>query len=109
MNQVPVAVNTLFFIPFSRIYNGFMGKHCPAFVRYIEYVPVAFHTLGVFKRFIGLGTIFIPVVGAIDKMDKYILNAMGGFGVKEIDHILGRRQVAIHAVGRKPLGVIDMG
>lgn len=109
MNQVPVAVNTLFFISFPGIQNCLVGQHGSPFVRDVEQVPVAFLALGIFKGFIGILPAFFPVIRTVYKVDKNIFKTVIGFGIKEIKRILGRRQVTVHAVRDKSLGIIDMG
>ena len=42
-------------------------------------------------------------------LDNDILDAVGGFGVEEINGGVGRRKMAVHAICHKPLGVIYMG
>jgi hypothetical protein len=43
------------------------------------------------------------------KMDDNILNAVGGFGIKEIKGVMRGRQMTVHAIGHKALGIIYMG
>ena len=42
-------------------------------------------------------------------MDVDILDAVGGLGEKEVEGVVGRRQVAVHAVGHEPLGIVHVG
>ena len=41
-------------------------------------------------------------------MGKDIFYSMKGFGKKEIKGIVWGRQMAIHAIGNKPMGVVNM-
>lgn len=106
-----MAVNALFFIPRPGIQNIPMGKHCPAPVRDIKDVPMAFLTL-----LVGKGCIcFLPLQRVIvlthvtGKMKEDVFDAMGGFRVEKIERIMGRREMAVHAVRDKPLGIVDVG
>ena len=49
------------------------------------------------------------VVFILKKMDDHVLDAVKGFLIEKIKRILRCRQMAIHAVGNKPLGIVDMG
>jgi hypothetical protein len=86
-----------------------MGQHRSTFVRDIEKVAVAFLTLFVFKGCIRLIAILLMVVSVLGKMNDNVFNAMESLGVEEVKRIVGGRQVTIHAVGYKTLGIVDMG
>ena len=42
-------------------------------------------------------------------MFHHVLGAVVGFGKKEVESLVGRRKMAVHAVGHESLGVVDMG
>jgi hypothetical protein len=86
-----------------------MGQHRPTFVRNIEKVAVAFLTLFVFKGCIRLIAILLMVVSLLGKMNDNVFNAMESFGVEKVKRVVWSRQVTVHAVGYKTLGVVDMG
>jgi hypothetical protein len=109
MNQIPMAVYTFFFISFSWIQNCPVGQHGPPFIRDIQKISVAFPALRIFKCFIGVFTAFFPVIGPIGKMNKYIFDAVDRLCIEEIYCILGGRQMAVHAIGDKSLGIVYMG
>ena len=72
---------------------------------------MAFLALFIFKRRIGfLALVFVIVLThVLGKMNENVFNSMGGLGKKEVECIVGCRQMAIHAVGYKSLGVVYMG
>jgi len=43
------------------------------------------------------------------KMDINIFEAVHGFGVEKIDSVMRGREVTVHAVRYKSLGIVDMG
>jgi hypothetical protein len=86
-----------------------MGQHRSTFVRNIEKIAVAFLTLFVLKRSIGLIAILVMVVSVLGKMNNNVFNAMESLGVKEVKRIVGCWQMTVHAVGYKTLGIVDMG
>jgi hypothetical protein len=109
VNQGTMAIHTFILIAGPGVDYGFMRQHGPAFVRYIEQVSMALHTLLVFKRSIGGFAVFSSIVFFQNEVDKKIFYAMKGFLVEKIKGILGGRQMAVHAIGDKALTVIDMG
>lgn len=108
MNQGTMAIHTFFFIARTGIEYRSMRQHCAALVRYVEQIPMAFHTLIIFKRCIGGIAAFGSIVVTLNKMDKNIFDAMEGFLVEKIQSVVGCGKVAIHAISDKTLGVIDM-
>jgi hypothetical protein len=109
MNQVLMAVHTLLFITGSGINYRSMSQHGSTFVRNIEKVAVAFLTLFVPKGSIGFIAILVMIVSLLGKMNDNVFNAMESLGVEEVKRIVGGRQVTVHAVGYKTLGVVDVG
>ena len=77
----------------------------------MQNVPVAFPALIVLERRVrDPALFFVVVVGfVLCKMDEDILDAVGGFGVKKVEGVMGRGQMAVHAVRHKPLGIVHMG
>lgn len=109
MHQIAMAVHATFFKSGTRVNNIPMGQHGAALIRNIENIAMAFLTLFIFKGCIGRLTIFgVHVRFAGKKVYEEILHAMEGFGIEKIDRIVGCGQMTVHAVGNKPLGVIDM-
>jgi hypothetical protein len=109
VNQVLMAVHTLLLVTWSGVDYRPMGQHRATFVRNIEKVAVAFLTLFVFKRSIGLIAILVMIVSLLGKMNNNVFNAMESLGVEEVKRIVGCWQVTVHAVGYKTLGIVDMG
>jgi hypothetical protein len=72
---------------------------------------MTFLALIVGKAGIGFLTLqFIVVLThVLCKMNKDVLDTMGGFGIKELNRVVGRGQMTIHAVGDKALGVVGVG
>ena len=72
---------------------------------------MAFQALLIFKRSIGLLSIFFVIIFAfgLGKMNDHIFKTMQGLGIKKIKGILGGGKMAIHTVGDKPLRIIDVG
>jgi hypothetical protein len=85
-----------------------MGKHGTAFVWNIQYVAMALHALFVIEGVVGRLAVFGVIVFSSQEMDHHILNAVKGFGVEEVKGVMGRRQMAVHAVGDKSLGIVDV-
>ena len=109
MHQGTMAVHTFFFIARSRIDDCSMGQHGAAFVRNIQQISVALHALLIFKRSIGCLAIFLPIIFALHKVNDDVLNAVERLLIEKIKGIVGGGQMAIHAVGNKSLGVVDVG
>ena len=70
---------------------------------------MAFLALVVFKRGVGCSRLFVMIIFILKEMDDNVFDAVKGLGRKEIKRVVGRRQMAVHAVGHKTLGVIDVG
>lgn len=109
VNQVLMAVHTLLLVTGPGIDHRPMGQHSSTFVRNIEKVAVAFLTLFVLKGSIGFIAILVMIVSLLGKMNDNVFNAMESLGVEEVKRIVGGRQVTVHAVGYKTLGVVDVG
>ena len=109
MNQGTMAVYTFFFIARPRVDDGSVGQHGAALVRNIKQIAVAFHALLIFKRGISRFAIFFPIVFILCKVNDDVFNAVESLLVEKIEGVVGGRQMAVHAVGHKALGVIDMG
>ena len=109
VNQVPVAVYAFFFHTLLSGTGRIDGQHGASLIRDMQKITMAFLALCIFKSCIGMFTAFFPVIGAIGEMDEYIFDAVSSLGVKEIDRILRGRQMAVHTVSDKPLGIVYMG
>jgi len=70
---------------------------------------MALQALLVFKRSIGGFAVFGSIVFTLNEMNNDIFNTMKSFLVEKINGVVGGRQVAIHAIGHKALGVVHMG
>jgi hypothetical protein len=109
MNQGAMAVHTFFFIARSRVDDGSVGQHGAALVRNVKQIAVALHALFIFKGGIGRFAIFFSIIFTLDKVNEYVFNAVQRLLIEKIKGIVGSRQMAIHAVGHKALGIVDMG
>jgi len=109
MNQWAMAIHTFFLIARSRVDHGSMSQHCASFIRYIQQVSMALQALLVFKRRIGSFAVFGLIVFTLNEMNKDIFNTMKSLLVEKIKGVVGGRQMAIHAIGHKTLGVVNMG
>jgi len=72
---------------------------------------MTFQALIVLKGSVRVPTIlFVVIFGhVLCKMDNNVLNAMSSLGIKEIKSVMRGREMTIHAVGHKPLGIVHMG
>lgn len=106
-----MAVDASLFISLPGVQYRSVGEHGAPFIRDVQNISMAFLALLVFKRSVGdLALLFVIVgIGALSKVNDDIFNAVGGFSVKEIKGVMGGREMAIHAICNKALGVIDMG
>ena len=86
-----------------------MGQHGSPFIRDIQNIAVTFLALRVFKGCIGAITALFPIIGPIGKVDEYIFDAVDRLCIKKVHCILGGRQVAVHTIRDKSLGVVYMG
>jgi hypothetical protein len=71
---------------------------------------MTFPALGVFYARIGGFPLFFVIVGfrSFHEVDDDVFDAVSGLGVEKFHGILGCRQVAVHAVGHEPLGVVHV-
>ena len=109
MDQVPMAVHAAFFIAWPCVKHRSVGKHGPPFVRNIEDISMAFLTLLVLEGGISLLAIFFVIIFFLEKMYNNILDAMCGLGIEKIKGVVRSRQMAVHAVCHKSLGIIYVG
>jgi hypothetical protein len=109
MDKVSMAVGAAFLITGPRVQYRAVGQHGAPLVRNVEDIPVTFLALLILERDIGLFAVFFVVVFILDEMDHDVLYPVCRFGVEEIEGVVGSREVAIHAVSHKPLGVVHMG
>ena len=54
-------------------------------------------------------TALFPIIGSIGEMDEYIFYAVGRLCIKKVNCILRGRQVTVHTIRDKSLGVVYMG
>jgi len=87
-----------------------MCQHGTTFVRYIKNVAMAFLALFIFERGVGLFLLQGMIIKAhvLCKMDVNIFEAVHGFGVEKIDSVMRGREVTVHTVRYKALGIVDM-
>ena len=86
-----------------------MRQHGTPFIGNIQNVPMALLTLLVLKGCIRRLPILLPIIRLPREVNHDILDAMGRLGKKEIEGIMGSGEMAVHAVGDKALGIVDMG
>ncbi len=105
-----MAINTFFFIARPGIYYRSVGKHGTPLVWNKENVAVTLPTLFVFERSIRFLALQRVVVGirVLCEMDEDIFYSMGCFRVEKIYGIVGGRQMTVHAISDKPLGVVGV-
>jgi len=70
---------------------------------------MAFLTLLVLEGGISLLAIFFVIIFFLEKMYNNILDAMCGLGIEKIKGVVRSRQMAVHAVCHKSLGIIYVG
>ena len=69
---------------------------------------MAFLALVILKGGIGFTSLFFVVILALEKVEEDVLGTVPGFGIEEVKGVVWRRQMAIHAVGHKSLGIVHM-
>ncbi len=109
MNQVIVAVDTLFLISRTGVEHGAVGQHGPAFVGHGQEVAMAFLALGIVEGRVGGLPVFLAIVFLAGKMLDHVFEAVNGLGEKEVEGFVRRGQMAVHAVGYESLRVVHMG
>jgi len=108
MNQVPVAIDTAFFIAGPRIDHIPVSQHGPAFIGNIKKIPVAFLALLVPEGGVGNGTLFLMIILPAHEVNNDVFYAMGRLGIEKIEGIVGSRKMTVHTVGDESLLIIDM-
>jgi len=109
VNQVAVTIHTFFFIARPWIKNRLMRQHRTSLVRNIKEISVAFQTLIILKGSIGFFTIFWMIVFGLDKVNDDVFYTVKCLLIKKVKGVVRCRKMAIHAIGDKTLGIIDMG
>jgi len=104
-----MAIHAPFLISPPRVDHIKIGQHGPPLIGNIEKIPVALLALLVLERGIGNAPLLLVVIFSAHKMNNDVLYAMGGLCIEKIERICRRRQVAIHAIGHKSLGIVGMG
>jgi len=74
----------------------------------MKYISMAFLTLIILKRVIGLLTVFGMIILTRDEMNQYVFDPMESFGIKKIKGVIGSRQMAVHTVCDESLFVIGV-
>jgi len=108
VHQVLMTIHALLFIAGPGIHDRPVRQHGAPIVGNIKKIAMAFLALDVFKRRIGGPAVLVMIIFILNKMDKNIFDAVPGLGIKEIKRVVRCRQMTVHAVGHKSLGVIDM-
>ena len=103
-----MAINATFFITRAGIYHIPMSQHGTPFVWYVKKVSMAFQALFIFEGSVGPSPGFLVVVLPSKEMHYDILNSVGCLCVEKIKRIMGRGQMAIHAVGYKTLPIVNV-
>ena len=85
-----------------------VSKHSATFVWNVEEIAMAFLTLVILERGIGLLPLFFVVILALEKMDEDVLGTVKSLGIEKVNGVVGSGQMAIHAVGHKALFVVHM-
>lgn len=84
VNQIAMAIDTLFFIPRPWPDYGSVGQHRATFIGDIQQVAVALHALIIFRIGISFCAIFWAVIFIHRKVDDQIFNTVVGFGIEKI-------------------------
>jgi len=108
MDQVSVTMKAALLIAGSGVDYGAVGQHGSPLVGHMDNVEVAFQALVILNVRIGCLTIFLTVIFGEEEMLHKIFGPVIGLGIKEVKSVMGSRQVAIHAVRHKALGIVDM-
>ena len=108
VDEVPVAVHTLFFIALSCIEDFSMGQHGTPLIWDIEDISVALQALIVLERGISLLTIFLVVIFILGEMNNNVFYPMGCLCIEKIKGVVGGGEMAVHTIRNEPLSVIDM-
>ena len=108
VDQVSMTIDTLLLHARKRVQGRLVGQSGTAAIGDAQQIAMAFLTLSVLEGCIGCQTVFFPVIGFKGEMLDQVFDPMKCLGVKEVQGVLGRRQVTIHAVGHEALGVINM-
>ena len=88
-----------------------MCEHRPSFVGDVKNIAMAFPALLIREGRICLSPLQCMVVFAhvLGKMNKDIFYAVGGFRKEKIECVMWGREVTVHTVCDKTLGIIDVG
>ena len=108
VNQISVAIHTSLFVTRPGIDYITVGEHGAALIGDMKQIAVALLALVVLEGGICLLPIPLMVIGVLGKVNDYVLDAVEGLGVEEINGVLGSGQMTVHAVRHKTLLVIYM-
>ena len=86
-----------------------MRQHGAPLVGQIQDIPVTLQALIILEGGVGHLPVLRVVVRALGEVRHHILDAMKGLGIKKVEGILRRGQMAVHAIRHKPLAVVDVG
>ena len=109
VNQVLMTIHAFLLITRPGIDHVTVRKHGTTLVGNVKEITMTFLALVIVERGIGLLPLFFVVIFALKKMDEDVLGTVKGFGIKKVKGVVRSRQMAIHAVGHKALGIVHMG
>ncbi len=104
-----MAIHASFLIPRPGVNQITMGQHRAPFIGNVKEIPVALLALCILERGISDTALLFVVKLAAREMDDNVLDAVRRLGIKEIEGVMGCGQVAVHAIGHKPVGIVRMG
>jgi hypothetical protein len=104
-----MTINALLFIAGPGINHVTVSQHGAAFIRDVQEIAMAFLALLVFERGVSFLPLLFMIILFLIKVDENVLGTMKGLGVEELQGILGRWQMAVHAVGHETLLVVHVG
>ena len=104
-----MAVDAFLFVARTGVYHRPVGQHGAPLGGHVQQVAMAFLALAVVETGVGILAGFRPVVFTLEKMHRHVLDPVIGRGEKEVEGVLGRRQVAVHAVHHHTGGIVGVG
>jgi hypothetical protein len=109
MDQISMAIHTSLLIAGPGIQYRPVGQHGPSLVWDIKDISMALLALLVLEEGISLLAISFVIVFLLEEMYNHVLDAMRSFGIEELKGVVGSREMTVHTVRHKSLGVIHVG
>ena len=103
-----MAIHTSLLIAGPGIQYRPVGQHGPSLVWDMKDISMAFLALLVLEEGIGLLTISFVIVFLLEEMYNDILDAVRSFGIEEVKGVVGSREMTVHTVRHKSLGVVHV-